>query len=47
MSGGQQDVRKRWHKPFLRTMSQREVDSAVVLSACSGYSCGTKHTRML
>ena len=31
-------VMKKWHKPQLLTMSQSEVDRAVVLRACSTYS---------
>lgn len=40
------NTKKKWHKPFLRSMTQREVDHAVVLSACSGYGgCYSKDSR--
>ena len=31
---------KRWHRPFMQTMSKNEVDRAIVLSACSVYTSG-------
>ena len=33
---------KRWHKPFMQTMSKNEVDRAIVLSACSVYASGCR-----
>ena len=30
---------KKWRKPVMQTMSQREVDNAIVLNACSSHSC--------
>lgn len=29
---------KKWRKPVLQTMSQREVDNAIALNACSSYT---------
>jgi len=28
---------KKWHTPFMQTMSKNEVDRAIALSACSTY----------
>jgi hypothetical protein len=28
---------RRWHRPFMQTMSKNEVDRAIALSACSVY----------
>lgn len=38
---------KKWHKPFIQTLSKREVNRAITLSACSFYhmQCATKNTR--
>lgn len=38
---------KKWRKPFIQTMSKREVNRAITLSACSFYhmQCATKETR--
>lgn len=33
---------KRWHRPFMQTMSKNEVDRAIALSACSGYVSGCR-----
>lgn len=38
---------KKWHKPFMQTMSKREVNRAITLSACSFYhsQCATKSAK--
>lgn len=40
---------KKWHKPFMQTMSKKEVNRAIALSACSFYhsQCSTKNTKSL
>ena len=38
---------KDWHKPFMQSMSQSEVDNAVVLNACSNHSCLARLTRII
>lgn len=40
---------KKWHKPFMQTMSKNEVDRAIALSACSGYtsSCTCRSSRII
>ncbi len=40
---------KKWHAPFMQTMSQNEVDRAIALSACSGYIivCSGKNSKMI
>ena len=38
---------KRWHRPFMQTMSKNEV--AIALSACSGYvsGCRTRASKII
>jgi len=40
---------KKWHAPFMQTMSRNEVDRAIALSACSGYYdiCGSKRAKII
>lgn len=40
---------KKWHKPFMQTLSQNEVDRAIALSACSGYIivCSGKRAKLI
>ena len=40
---------KKWHKPFMQTLSQNEVDRAIALSACSGYIdvCASKRAKII
>ena len=50
MNNLESNEKKQWHKPFLRTMSRREVENAIVLTACSGYcsgfsGCSNRNTR--
>ena len=32
------DSSKKWKKPILQTLTQREVEKAIMLSACSAYN---------
>lgn len=40
---------KKWHRPYMQTMSQNEVDRAIALSACSGYTstCSNRSSRII
>ena len=38
---------KKWRKPVMQTMSQREVDNALVLNACSVHYCVSRALRTI
>lgn len=40
---------KKWHKPIMQTMSKKEVNRAITLSACSFYhsQCATRGSKSI